>query len=406
LPLDFSQTIAQIDSMASRLALTRESRRHKLETAMATMTDHSRNLPALRDRIATAMASRTSTWLAAGLLEGLDLHIAPPSVPNEFTVIAADGSHIDVDRHYAAHCFLINIGLVRLSYGRHPEASLSSSPSLYFNDEDVVLMSPSGGEPPEPIQGPLLGAKRSVDECRALARAATELSGDATTVCLVDGSLILWGLTGAAYPRFVTEALIKGDLIKHFSQIQRLSARHPIGLASYISFPRNTEVVNALRLAICPFDNIDCDRNCPPKARSKPCDTVGGLLDRDIFRHLLKPGERSAFFASLSSIVINLYDPHRICFFYLNTGDEIARIEVPLWTASDKNVLSSTHAIILDQCRRGNGYPVALSEAHEQAVVSSRDREEFWRLTEESLAGKNIFLETSLKSQSKRTRWL
>lgn len=406
MPLDFSQTIAQIDSMASRLASARESRRQKLETAMAAMAGHSQNLPALRDRIAAAMAARTSTWLAAGLLESLDLHITPPSIPNEFTVIAADGSHIDVDRHYAAHCFLINIGLVRLTYGRHPEAILSSSPLLYFDDEDVVLMSPSGDEPPEPIQGPLLGTKRSVDECQALARAAAELTGDTTTVCLVDGSLILWGLTGAAYPRFVTDVLISGGLIKHFSQIQRLSARRPIGLASYISFPRNTEVVNALRLAICPFDNIDCDRNCPPRTQNKPCDTIGGLLDRDIFRHLLKPGERSAVFASLSSIVTDLYGPHQICFFYLNTGDEIARIEVPWWTASDKNVLSSTHAIILDQCRRGNGYPVALSEAHEQAVVTGRDREEFWRLIEESLAGKNISLETSLKSRSKRTRWL
>lgn len=406
MPLDLSQTITQIDSMTSRLVSASESKRQKLKTALDAMAKHSRNLPALRDRIAAAMTARTSTWLAAGIVEGLDLHIAPLPSPTDFTVLAADGSHIDVDRHYSTHCFLINIGLVTLTYGHRPKASLSSSPLLYFEDNDVVLISPSGAEPPEPIQGPLLGAKRSVDECQALAKAVMELPEDVPVVCLVDGSLILWGLTGTTYPKFVTDVLISGGLLKHFSEIQKLGLQRPVGLASYISFPRNTEVVNALRLAICPFDNIDCDHNCPPKTQRKPCDAVGGLLDRDIFRHLLEPGERSPVFASLSNIVASLYGQHRIYFFYLNTGDEIARVEVPAWTANDKNVLSMTHAIILDQCRRGSGYPVALSESHEQAVVTGRDREEFWRLVEESLARKNITLDISLKSQSKRTRWL
>ncbi|MEW6141605.1 MAG: DNA double-strand break repair nuclease NurA [Chloroflexota bacterium] len=409
MPLDLNQTIAQIGSMTLRLVSASESRRQKLETALDTMTRQSRNLPALRDRIATTITAGTSTWLTTGMVgivEGLDLHITPPPTPADFTVVAADGSHIDVDRHYSTHCFLINIGTVTLTYGHRSRASLSSSPLLYFDDNDVVLTSPSGDKPPQPIQGPLLGAKRSVDECQALAIAAAELPGVTPVVCLIDGSLVLWGLARTIYPEFVTDILISGGLLKHLSEIQKLGCRRPIGLASYISFPRNTEVVNALRLAICPFDNIDCDRNCSYGTQQRPCDAIGGILDRDIFHHLLKPGERSAVFASLSNIVTNLYNSHQIHFFYLNTGEEIARVEVPSWITSNKDMLSMTHAIILDQCRRGNGYPVALSEAHEQAVVTGRDREEFWRLVEESLAKKNITLDTSLKSQSKRTRWL
>ncbi len=45
-------------------------------------------------------------------------------------------------------------------------------------------------------------------------------------------------------------------------------------------------------------------------------------------------------------------------------------MEVPEWVARRKDLLDLTHALVLDQCRRGQGYPVALSEAHEQAVVT------------------------------------
>ncbi|MCX8126856.1 MAG: DNA double-strand break repair nuclease NurA, partial [Dehalococcoidia bacterium] len=390
----------------SRLASAIESKQQKLEIALATMVKHNQDLPALRDRIASAMSARTSTWLAAGIIEDISIHTGPPAVPVDFTVIAADGSHIDVDRHYSTHCFLINIGLVKLSYGRRSGAYLSSSPFLYYDDNDVVITPPSGDEQPEPVQGPLLGAKRSVDECGALVRAAKELDGTEPAICLLDGSLVLWGLTGTTYPKFVTDILLRNGLIKHFSAIESLSSQRTISLASYISFPRNTEVVNALRLALCPFDKVDCDRNCPPGIQKKPCNVIDGLLDRDIFRSLLGHGERSAVFASLSSIVTSLYGQHQICFFYLNTGEEIARVELPVWAASNKDILSITHAIIIDQCRRGNGYPVALSEAHEQAVITGRDRDEFWQLVEESLARRHITLDTSLKSQSKRTRWL
>jgi NurA-like 5'-3' nuclease len=68
--------------------------------------------------------------------------------------------------------------------------------------------------------------------------------------------------------------------------------------------------------------------------------------------------------------------------------------------------MNLTHALVLDQCRRGQGYPVALSEAHEQAVVTGADREEFWSLVEESLEEYKLPTYTSIKSRSKKTRWI
>jgi len=72
----------------------------------------------------------------------------------------------------------------------------------------------------------------------------------------------------------------------------------------------------------------------------------------------------------------------------------------------DETLLNLTHTLVLDQCRRGQGYPVALSEAHEQAVVTGPDREYFWQLVESSLVDEKIPSLSSAKSRSKRTRWI
>jgi len=45
--------------------------------------------------------------------------------------------------------------------------------------------------------------------------------------------------------------------------MQRLSRERPLALASYISFPRSTDVVNVLRLAICPHQIANCNLCCP-----------------------------------------------------------------------------------------------------------------------------------------------
>jgi len=74
--------------------------------------------------------------------------------------------------------------------------------------------------------------------------------------------------------------------------------------------------------------------------------------------------------------------------------------------AADDSLLKLVHTLVLDQCRRGQGYPVALSEAHEKAVVTTADRENFWQLVESSLSEEHLPSPGSAKSRSKRTRWV
>jgi len=120
----------------------------------------------------------------------------------------------------------------------------------------------------------------------------------------------------------------------------------------------------------------------------------------------LEPGERSALFVSPSKIVKEHYGEHRIYFFYLRLEEEVARVETPRWVAENGELLDMVHTLVLDQCCRGQGYPVALSEAHEQAVVTTADRAEFWQLVESLCVEEKIPTLTSAKSFSKRTRWV
>ncbi|OGO07424.1 MAG: hypothetical protein A2Y92_03250 [Chloroflexi bacterium RBG_13_57_8] len=396
--LDLSKVAGQVFAMIAGLRDGRAEHDKHLRFALDTLGGAAIDLAALKKKIKLA---RTS-WLVADIVEGLDRRYPLPPLLPDFTVIAADGSHIDVDRHQSTRCYLINTGSVFLRYGSRPDAVLSSAPRLYSDDKELAISPPGGGRE-QPVEGNILGAKRSVEECRALAGLAADLPPETPALALLDGTLILWGLE--AYPDFVTDVLLHDGLLKCLDTLKRLNNDRRLALASYISFPRSTDVLNVLRVAVCPNDIPDCDKQCPP-GKERDCDTLAGVRDRDLFMSLLAPGERSALFISPSKIVAEHYGEHRVYFFYLRIDDEVARIEIPQWVAENKELLELTHSLVYDQSQRGRGYPVALSEAHEQAVVTGADRENFRQLVESTLIEAHLPAPASGKSASKRTRWV
>ncbi len=397
--LDLTKVVSLVGGMVAHLKTGSEGKRERLNHALAVLGEKSAEIDDLRKKIETSK----TTWLVAGLVDGLDRSYQALPLPAEFTVIATDGSHIDVDRHRSTRCYLINIGTVVLQYEVNPDATLENFPCLYAGDEDLV-MAPAGDKGREqPVEGALLGIKRGVDECQHLAELAAKLPAGSSTLALLDGSLILWGL--ADFPDFVTEALLNNGFLHYLNEMKKLNNDKRLAVASYISFPGGTDVINALRVAVCPREVVDSDLYCK-NCETRECEQVAGVRDMDIFSNILEPGERSALFISQSSVVRKHYGEHQVYFFYLKANDEIARVEIPQWVARDESLLNLAHSLVLDQCRRGQGYPVALSEAHEQAVVTTADRENFWQLVESSLVEEHLPSPTSAKSQSKRTRWV
>ena len=88
----------------------------------------------------------------------------------------------------------------------------------------------------------------------------------------------------------------------------------------------------------------------------------------------------------------------------MNVGREVARIDMPEWVVENEEMLELVLGMILAQVQKGYGYPVALAEAHNQAVVRGGDRISFFALLEQEMikAGlKNVG--TSYKETRKRS---
>ncbi|MDE2765060.1 MAG: DNA double-strand break repair nuclease NurA [Chloroflexota bacterium] len=398
--LDLDKTAAQLGGLTAGLRGREAAKAEALEQALTALM--LANPPAVEARRAAGRA----TWLVAGVEEGLRGAFAPPLLPEDYLALAVDGSHVDVDRHSPARCYLINIGFASLRYGARPGAELRSTPTLYARDEELTLADPASARDMA-VEGPLLGMARAVAEVEALADLVEASALDAPAVALLDGTLVLWGLAGQGYPEFVRRRLLEEGLLPALDRLHAAAEGRTLAVASYISLPRSTEVVNALRLHVCPYPRVDCDAHCGAlRSGARPCDTVGGVTDGELAAAALRPGERSAVFRSNSGVVSERYGPHAVRFCYMHAGEEVARVEMPEWTAQDPEALGLLHAALASQAEKGHGYPVVLQEAHEQAVISGRDREAFARLVEEAMTAEGLPTATSQKARSKRTRWV
>jgi hypothetical protein len=398
--LDVNKVAGQIGIMAGKIK--QDAAAHSAALKAATATLKGADADSLADKVTR---SKTSFLLAAPT-GAIDSCLTAPPPPANHTVIATDGSHIDLDRHQSAPCRLINIGTVRLDYGDAPSAVLDSSPRLLAEPEELVIRDPESTRE-TPLAGALLGIARDVEEFAELTRMADALPLRLPSAALSDGSLIRWSLTTANYEPYVLRQLLDEGYVKYLDAFRRLCAEREMVVGSYISRPGGEEVVNTLRLAVCPFEPANCDVHCGrTRLGERPCDRLAGVGDAELFTGALAPGQRSAVFESTSRVIGQYYGGHRIGFFYLKLEDETARVEFPLWLADMPGRLDLLHGVILSQADKGHGYPVALAEAHEQAVLSGADRALFYEVVALYLREQGIEPEVSAKSFSKEARWL
>ena len=405
--LDLYRTAAQIDAAVAGADFG-AARERRADAVLAALRDS--DAATLNARVEAARGMLA--FLPAEAVEGPGGVFDAPSTPADFSVVAADGSHIDVNRHLPLRCALINIGGCRLTYGGAPDAEMFSRPRLRTSDAELFLQDPGSPSARQPVEGALMGLVRTVEEAAALAD-AVDAGGELPTLALLDGTLVLWELGGelpprGRYPDYVRERLLDEGLLAALDRIREVSLRRQVAVASYISLPNSSEVVNLLRLGLCDWDPVGhCQTHCRALVPgTRRCDAAHGLTDRVIFERTLAAGQRSAVFASRSPVARDAYGVHRVHFFYVNVGEEIGRVEVPAWVAVEPALLSLTHALIVDNARRGAGYPVALQEAHEQAVVTGADREAFRNMVERALEERGLPVYTSQKQRSKRRPWV
>jgi hypothetical protein len=398
--LDFAQVTNQIRQFAVEQARLLPDRRSALAEAERRLRAAAPDYPATQQRIDL---SRTS-WLVANLLESPDATFDAPERPAQCVVLAADGSQLVGERHDVALCYLLNIGLIALRYGTGERATLASRP-LLSSVEEALLDEFQGDQ--AAIAPRRLSLRRALAEFAGLIElmefGETAQKPALPTLALYDGSLILWQLESE------TEEFRRAVLGEYELYLEQARQKR-IPIAGYISLPQSRDVVNALRVFVCPHREAYCDQNCPNRSKPKPqfvapdCAGTERITDAEVFAGRLQPGQRSALFGSRSKILKEYSARHRTVCFYLHTGREVARIEIPEWVARDPELLERTHALCYDQAQKGDGYPVALAEAHEQAIIRNPERDAFFQLLENRFVQLSLPVAKTQKALSKRAR--
>jgi len=384
--LELSKVTAQIEEMSRVLAERWQRHNKALPAAQELLHLYARDQEELC-RIAASESGQRLRCAAPGD-EPLDAALPAPPMPALATLIAADGSQIYPDRHGPVFYYAINVGSIVFRHGSGQAPTASTDPHLFYTEDRVY---PGG----DPVSSDLVNVERSVAEMRALTDLILAESGcEPPCLGLADGSLLLW-IERAALPTDRQTDLFAAYL----ACLGGLRAERS-AVAGFVSRPHSAEVVALLWL-----------RHLDEEERGKVAglsDTpFRGLTDRALFG-FLQPGERSALFARGAGANERYRaEGHRIWFFYLNTGTDIARLEIPEWVASRPEALGLVHAAVYDQCRFNNGYPYILTRADEQAVIQGEERETLEAMLAQAMIRHGLDLpELSRKAQQKQVaRW-
>lgn len=330
-------------------------------------------------------------------IEPLNTRVRIATAPKSHSVFATDGSQIAPSHHEIAYCYLINIGRIMLHYGQNLHPLLDSIPEVYYRREDLYASKQWGIRTEE-----WMGYRRGVLEAQYLAEMACRWvrpPGPHTdpNLAMVDGSLIYWFLE--SLPQEARDQILL-PLLAAWEELK--IARIP--LLGYLSASRSSEAMNFLRLQACDYETPNCGLHCSGLEQdTTPCQLFEPLRDATFWSYLLEPGQRSPLWQS-SARILDLYSTdQRIYFCYVNVGTEIARVEVPAWVVEDSSLLEQSLSIMLAQVNKGYGYPVAIAEAHNQAVVRGGDRARFFALLEQQMLKTGLQnVGTSYKEARKR----
>ena len=265
--------------------------------------------------------------------------------PKVYTVVSVDGSQIYPDRHQGTDCFLINISEIILHYGQtRSGAKLESFPYVYSSDSDFDSEQ-------------LVNCRRQELEFKHGFDVAKQVKSKAQNpvVLIFDGSLIFWHLQSK-------DEQAKQLFFSKYISILNDCAKAEIVLCSYISLPKSKDLVSLLRFDVGNAQLFDY------------------LTDADLVAIYLQEWQMSTIFKSNAEITKDYPENLKPHFFYANVGTEIARIEVPAYVRQNLEQMKLVEQIVVDQIKKGNGYPVALSEAHEQAVIKNYEKEFFYSL--------------------------
>ena len=364
MPIDFQQIYARIREIAAGADERKRTLEERRALARNLLAVYASELDYLKQKVDAATAVDSNIRCAAPLDEPLIATYPPPAAIPDVTVIAADGSQVNPDRHGSIQFCIINVGVItmKLRSGTAPEVCVQTE--MLYGDELI-----SNGNP---ISDGMVAMRRDISERLKLDELSKGIKGQ--VVNLTDGTIELWGAKGddpQAYADFVE---------KYVKVLTRLYQRGVV-TAGYVEKPTADLVVRLLEIATADQEQIQRLRDYQP---------LRGVSDRWLYGErenpLLPPGHRSAVFGLQSGSVKKYKGPLTLHFFYLNVGTVghpwPVRVEIPQWVAEDKNKLDLLHSVLIEQCNMmgSKPYPYLLHRAHETAVVRREEKDQVEQL--------------------------
>jgi hypothetical protein len=364
MPIAYQQVyekIQEIGKGARERKKTLEERRAK---ARELLNLYASELDALRSKVDSAKAVDPNIRCALPLDENLASSYPVPDSAIQATLIAADGSQINPDRHASIQFSLVNVGAItmRLNSGEAPKIDTESE--LLYGDD----LLPNG----IPLSDGMVALKRDVAERTKLDELSKGIKGQVVT--FTDGPIELWGAKGEDTQSYF-------DYVEKYKGVlSRLQSRGVI-TAGYVDKPSADLVLRLLEIMMADNEQLQKLREFHP---------LRGVSDRWLYGEqknpLLPPGHRSAVFQIQSSSEKSYKGVLTLHFFYLNVGTEghpwPVRVEIPRWVVDDKEKLNLLHGVLVEQCRMmgSRPYPYLLHRAHETAVVKNEEKQQIEQL--------------------------
>lgn len=369
--LDFQQIRQQVQQIGAS-ALQHEERMQSLrQIARQLLQENAHQLEDLRGKVQQVVQNfDNALHCALPAAEPLDAHLPTPETSNDATLIAADGSQINLDRHAEVQYCLVNVGGIQMCQGS-PAAPTTVVESRLLFGEDLYTETGT-------LTDATLAIMRDLDERRMLAELAEAAAPP--VIAVSDGQMELW-VGSAAEGRGSSEFQ---QLLDEYKQV--LSRLYDLGVtaAGYVDKPAANLVVRTLEVSMLSEGQLTGVKREHP---------LRGVTDRDLYGEILSPGERSAVFELQFKSAGDYADQLAIHFFYLNVGrGGLARVEIPAWVADSPEMLAGLHAALVEQCRimGSRPYPYLLHRAHEVAVVSMQEKEQVTQMIARELRLRGI----------------
>jgi hypothetical protein len=372
--LDYQQVREQVIQMGERAPQRAEYFRTLREKAHQTLEANADKNQFLLEKIQAALSHNPSLRCALPKEEALNKVFPQPLVPEEITILAADGSQINPDRHASVDYCLVNVGAIQMQYGSPASPTTTVRSRLFYDDQ----MFTSTGR----ITERLVALHRDLRERQLLAELIREQQPPIIT--LTDGPLELWVGRESEPEAKEYEKHFK-DYLKALRQLHKSGA----SAAGYIDRPRGDLLIRLLEIALLPRDEINkAGREYRP---------LRWVTDAELFQRILQPGERSAIFGIQSRNADKYNAELALHFFYLNVGrDEDhpypVRVEIPAWVAEEPQMLDELQAVLVHQCQimGGRTYPYLLHRSHEVAVVTRDEKSQLENMISLELQNRGV----------------